>query len=235
MCIYHSNYIEAVTAVHKLAPNVPDYDNGFVEHFLCENSNSKCWFGTCDQCTGISIEKLTAFVVFFGKKPLNSPARWKVWKKNIVTKRIEKHQEEGLLSDLLVHIVTLSSKFLTHSFVKTQQSDTFNSYDRARALDTEIDNEAVLQIDFAENYVCESQDEVQSAHWNQRQLSLFTSALYHNGHIHSNVFVSDNLTHTKETIIPYLFKLLTNMPNSVKYLKIWSDGPSSFLNLLFSI
>lgn len=82
-------------------------------------------------------------------------------------------------------------------------------------------------MDFAENFVCEAQDEVQSAHWNQRQLSLFTTAFYHNGTFQSKVFVSNNLNHTKETIVPYLMKLLSNLPSSVKILKIWSDGPSS--------
>lgn len=111
--------------------------------------------------------------------------------------------------------------------MKGHQSDTFNLYDRPRASNTQFDSEALLQIDFAENFVCESQDEVQSAHWNQRQLSLFTTALYHNEEFRSKVYVSDNLTHTKETIIPYLYKLLTDMPKTVKILKIWSDGPSS--------
>lgn len=84
-----------------------------------------------------------------------------------------------------------------------------------------------LQVDFSENFVCEAQDEVQSAHWNQRQLSLFTTALHFNELFQSKVFVSDSLVHTKETIIPYIYKLLTELPKSLKTLKIWSDGPSS--------
>lgn len=78
---------------------------------------------------------------------------------------------------------------------------------------TAFQSEAVLQIDFAENFVCEMQDKVQSAHWNQRQLTLFTSALYHIEHFRSKVMISDNLNHTKLTIVLYLFKLLTDLPN----------------------
>ncbi len=41
----------------------------------------------------------------------------------------------------------------------------------------------MLQIDFAENYTCIAQDEVQSFHWVQPQVSLFTiSALYNGQH-----------------------------------------------------
>lgn len=100
-------------------------------------------------------------------------------------------------------------------------------YDLPRAFNDAYALEALLQIDFAENFVCEAQDEVQSAHWNPRQLTLFASAYYHNEVFQSKVFVSDNLTHTKETIIPYIHKLLSKMLNSVKILKIWSDGSSS--------
>lgn len=150
-----------------------------------------------------------------------------VWRKSATSKRIERHEENGTLAELAAHIAALSQQFCRHSFVKRVQSDVFNKVDRPRASDMQFPDEALLQIDFAENFVCESQDEVQSAHWNQRQLTLFTSAMYHHGIFQSKVFVSDNLVHTKETIIPYLYKLLTDMPNTVKTLKIWSDGPSS--------
>lgn len=227
MCIYHANYIEAVKSLSKLSPNIPDYANGFVQHFLCENSKDDCWFGKCDQCTGISVEKLAAFVKFYGKLPMNTSTSWYTWIKSQTSNRIEKKETSGTLDKLIVHIASISPQFLRHSIVKRQQSETFNSFDRPRAKNIEFDREALIQIDFAENFVCEYQDEVQSAHWNQRQLSLFTTALYHNEEFRPKVFVSNNLNHTKETIIPYLYKLLTDLPSSVKILKIWSDGPSS--------
>ena len=102
-----------------------------------------------------------------------------------------------------------------------------NLFDRVRAVDSQFSDEGTLQVDFSENFVCEAQGEVPSAHWNQRQLSLFTNALHYNNTFQSKVFVSDSLVHTKETIVPYMYKLLTEVPESLKVLKIWSDGPSS--------
>lgn len=131
------------------------------------------------------------------------------------------------MTELIVHIATISSHFLKHSFVKREQPEMFNLHNRPRAINEEYSLEALLQIDFAENFVCEAQDEVQSAYWNQRQLSLFTSALHYNDEIRSKVFVSNNTNHTKETIIPYIYKLLVTLPSTVKILKVWSDGPSS--------
>jgi hypothetical protein len=52
------------------------------------------------------------------------------------------------------------------------------------------------------------QDEIQSAHWDQSQVSLFTSALWYDGKIHPLVLVSDELTHSKETltVVGYYFR-----------------------------
>lgn len=224
LCTYHSNYIEAIVALHKYVPSLPDYDNGFVEQFLCDEPKKDCWFGRCDDCHGISIEKMNELI---GDTPLNSNVSWMVWKKDKKTKRFEKVEENQKLSALLVHIVSISPQFLRHHFVKREQADTFNKYDLQRASDKQIDDEGLLQIDFAENFVCESQDEIQSAHWNQRQLTLFTTALYHNDIMQSKVFVSDSSVHTKETVVPYLYKILSSLPDSLKVLKIWSDGPTS--------
>lgn len=105
--------------------------------------------------------------------------------------------------NLIAHLTSIAPHFLRHSYIKRSQSNTFITFDRPRAASTAFQSEAVLQIDFAENFVCEMQDEVQSAHWNQRQLTLFTSALCHNENFRSKVMISDNLSHTKLTIVPY--------------------------------
>lgn len=58
---------------------------------------------------------------------------------------------------------------------------------------------------------------------------MFTIALTHSGRLHPKVIVSDsdNTCHTKDTIIPYLFNVLSTLPEGIHILKIWSDGPSS--------
>lgn len=224
LCTYHSNFIEAVLALHKNVPDLPDYNNGFVRKFLCEVASKDCWFGTCAICSGISVDKLKdmADVTQLGRN-----VSWSMWKKVLPANRVEKRTENGTLADLMAHIAALAPQFLKHSFIKREQSHMFNLHDRPRASNHEFADEGLIQIDFAENYVCESQDEVQAAHWNQRQLSVFTSAFYFNDVFQAKVFVSDDLRHTKETIVPYLYKLLSKIPSSLKILKIWSDGPSS--------
>lgn len=224
LCIYHENFIGAVDALHKYLPNSPAYKNGFVRQFLCEDTVADCWLMKCESCTGISIGKLSAFV---GDVPLDSAVKYPIWKKNAASNRFEKRIEDGKLVELLTHIAAMSTQFLKHSYVKRSQSDTFNKFDRPRASEEKYTVEGLLQIDFAENFVCQFQDEIQVAHWNQKQVSLFTSALYFNGQFHAKVLVSDCTIHTKDTIVTYLCKILDVLPPSLKILKIWSDGPSS--------
>ena len=62
------------------------------------------------------------------------------------------------------------SKFLIHVFIKRNQSNAFED-SKVVANNPEV---AVVQLDFSENYTAEYQDEEQSAHWRQGQISMFT-------------------------------------------------------------
>ena len=76
----------------------------------------------------------------------------------------------------------------------------------------------VLQVDYAESFPTLWQDEVQSAHWNKYQVTVFTSA----------VAVSDNLGHTKDSVIVFIDKLISEcIDSSVKVSQLWSNGPST--------
>ena len=74
--------------------------------------------------------------------------------------------------------------------------------------------------------MCQYQDEIQSAHWQLHQVSLFTEALWHTSMLHSIVIASDNLALSKDTIIAYLDMLLEMIPNSVKTVSNWTDRPA---------
>ena len=52
-------------------------------------------------------------------------------------------------------------------------------------------------------------------------------AIWHSGSLKSFVFVSDNLTHSKDTVIAYIDFVLDQLPDIVKTVSIWSDGPCS--------
>ena len=85
-----------------------------------------------------------------------------------------------------------------------------------------------MQIDFAENFSTFYQDEIQSAHWNKTQITVFTAALWQNGECLPAVLLSNDLSPSKESILIFLENVLFSLLQSdTKVLHIQSDGPSS--------
>ena len=68
----------------------------------------------------------------------------------------------------------------------------------------ENSNTAMIQMDYAENFICLYQVEVASAHQKTNSVTLFTVILCQKESI-SMVIVPDNKHHDKSTVVPYLF------------------------------
>ena len=140
--------------------------------------------------------------------------------------------KEGTLDDLLLLFESKIPSFLEHVFVKREQFKYFE--EKLTNLDKD---EAVIQVDFAENYTCKYQDEIQSAHWNQEQVTLFTVAIWTKnpsapGNLcKTHVIVSDDVAHDKTSVSVFMSTILDDFvkkmhPNVTKAY-IFSDGPSS--------
>lgn len=98
-------------------------------------------------------------------KNIQCPVTWKQWKKNKETNRFQKYVETGTLEHLQNHFMSILDEFLKHSYIKRCQAASFeDDNEEVRQSNREI---AVVQIDFAEGFNCEAQEEIQSAHWNQ--------------------------------------------------------------------
>ena len=119
----------------------------------------------------------------------------------------------------------MAPKFMQHSYIKRQQA---KKYEEDKELASTISSTvAVLQMDFAENYTCTAQDEIQSAHWNQNQVTLFTTVTWAKGKVISRVVVSDYMHHTKTAVVVFLDEILQNIPTGITEVRIWTDGPAS--------
>lgn len=73
---------------------MPKYEDGFVCEFLCEESKIDCWFGQCNDCSGINVAGIHDLVDFALIRS-RSEAKWMVWKKKATTNRIEKQEEKA--------------------------------------------------------------------------------------------------------------------------------------------
>ena len=115
--------------------------------------------------------------------------------------------------------------FLKHCYIKRSQSA---SYEKDKEHSLNSDGYATLQMDFAENYGCVWQDEVQSAHWCKNQVTILTAVMWSKNLTQSAVVISDDNDHKKESIVTFLNELLKNiLPTDITNLSIWTDGPSS--------
>ena len=81
-----------------------------------------------------------------------------------------------------------------------------------------------MQVDFAENYMCTAQDELQSAHWKQNQITLFTSVMWFRENIKCEVIISDHLKQDKTQIVVFMDQLFSLKNPDINTIKVWSDG-----------
>ena len=198
-------------------PGIPVYSTDFPASCMLNPESDLCWFGNCSH-DGCGFEE---------KYPLpdtvnNLPAKWMKWQE--ANGRLAKLENKGTVQDLYDHICTMSEKFLAHCRIKRLQSKQYE-LDKELAL-LENSDVAVLQMDFAENYACIGQDEVQSAHWNQNQVTLFTTVItWFKGEVMSKVIVSNCMQHTKSSVMVFRDEILKNLPSTDKEVRIWTDGP----------
>ena len=217
-CVYHQNMFLALDAIHSYIPNIPSYSTEFSSSCLLEPEGDLCWFGECTHngCGFAAKYSLPDNVK-------DSRAIWMRWQEN--NGRMAKMQEPGTIEDLYNYICSMAPKFMQHTYIKRQQA---KKYEEDKELASTISSTvAVLQMDFAENYTCTAQDEIQSAHWNQNQVTLFTTVTWAKGKVISRVVVSDYMHHAKTAVVVFLDEILQNIPTGITEVRIWTDGPAS--------
>jgi len=117
---------------------------------------------------------------------------------------------------------------LLHTYVKRKRAASFKSL-----VEKCNGKSVVLQVDFSENTTIASQREVQSAHWNHGQATLFTAHAWikhDTSEGQSMVIVSDDLNHTKHSIYVFMqciFRHLKTTYHEIEHINIFSDGPTS--------
>jgi hypothetical protein len=149
--------------IHKNLPEFPEYGEQMESLLLCKNPGKNCWLRACSECVNVN-GKLADIMKKSGKTG-KTFVMWCQWNKNKDTNRYEKCMIKGSLASLISHFLEILPEFLKHSYIKRCQEAQFQKDDEEVS---ESNGElATLQIDFAEGFNCEAQDEIQSAHWNQ--------------------------------------------------------------------
>lgn len=224
VCHIHANFIALVNELSSVS-NIPRYDGDWVSKYMCEECTFSCWVGDCSTCCDGGLIAVT-LTPSSSLEEIVSP---KLWSKTDGV--FTQSADPMTINSLQLKVKSGWQTFIKHHHAKREQSF---AYEEAKRKALATPNNVLCQIDFSENYTCVSQDEIQSAHWNQTQISLFTACVWStsasSGPI-SFVVASDNRDHNKESATVYLYYVIQAYKNMssepIQYLRIFSDGPAS--------
>lgn len=193
-CKYHNNMILLLESLHRKYPTVvPLYTKqGFVPLCVCDMSSEDCMSNSCDTCSDGKKFRLS---IKDRVPSIDDELKWYQWvfDDNYLVKR----QVVGTVRTALEHVQSQLPKFLWHVFIKDKQSSAYESdKDMAKQPDS---TSCMLQMDFAENYTATFQDEIQSAHWKQKQITIYTVMIWARDVIKSSVVLSDVKDHEKKS------------------------------------
>lgn len=148
-----------------------------------------------------------------------------------VVKKMEKVCKEGTVDALAVLKEKLPN-FVKHVYIRRQQLKYFE-----RKIEHLQADEVVAQVDFSENYPCQQQDEVQTAHWNQEQVTVFPATIWtinddqSQKTCSSQVFITDDRDHDKTAVGVFMDRVLQMLVSDqgpkLKHVHVFSDRPSS--------
>ena len=129
-CIYHQNFILALSSIHQYIPDIPSYTRDFPSSCLVSDNNPDCWFTECDHhnCGFDEAYRMTLPVddMFLQE----TRAKWMQWEE--VNGRLVKCEKTGTVSQLYDYVCSMAPKFLKHCFVNRKQAERYED-DKAEA------------------------------------------------------------------------------------------------------
>jgi hypothetical protein len=161
--------------------------SNLIDLVVCDQPNDNCFLNGCNRCNS----RLPSSILqhHFIIHDEDDEWTWSNWKST--NNKVDLHHIRGSIMSLLDEIDGQWKKFLIHSYFTREQRTSINDL-RLLSSDTSY---ATVQIDFAENYTIIRQREVQAAHWNNVQVTLFTVHIKV-GTTHKNmVIISDYMRH----------------------------------------
>lgn len=186
-------------------------------------------YGKCPECREINISTSSKL----DKNEVNW-AQWQTQKEKRIVKKIEKEvnvtvkkQETGDIGTLLNRFSEGVTRFKVDFFnIETQLK-------HLRYLKENIrENEALIQVDFYEDYECKLAREIQSMHFgaSKKQITLHTGVCYTKNSSETYCAVSNSFEHGPKAVWAYLVPFLDKVMQENKgidTLHFYSDGATS--------
>ena len=213
-----------------------DHLDELVTCISCSVTDKACMYNECVSCKNKRFP--------FEQHDCNAETTWTQWKTVAEERNIKKaggqseikkvtvvmkEVQSGSIYDLTTEFEEQLQRFKTHYFNIRHQ---FISYRQLRK--QMKSNEALVHVDFSENYIAKLANAVSSYHYgaSQHQISLHTGVYYVGANSFPYTFcsVSDNLEHGPPAIWAHLNPVIEHiktMHDDVDVLHFFSDGPTS--------
>lgn len=179
---------------------------------MCDESDESCMMSNCDNCESNFSKHISEKIA-----DRNKMIEWSQWM-NINGRAVKKQVSgrcsiswicristdsfldwhsvwKGSIGDCVKLLEQKTPQYLWHVYVKRKQSEFFEQ------IKNDADGSTVVcQVDYAENFGMEYQDQIQSAHWAKKYVSIFTAYAWwggSGGEGQSFGLVSNSIKHTR--------------------------------------
>jgi hypothetical protein len=200
----------------------PKYHQAWVEkEVFCRAVTEECRRGICEECSSGDN--------FFFKYPITADEEETVVSVPLWRKEENGYYVRGEFPMALEEAVKMFQEsmpnFIIHHVTKKNQAALYKIHH-----ENIEDDEMVIHFDFAENFSCSAQDQIQSAYYGQQMVSIFTVVMKHKQlGTKSVVLCCDETDHSKRAVMVLLLELFEAYvkPLCVNRVRFWSDGPSA--------
>ena len=244
-CAKCANIQFVVSKLHHLKMLPIDRAENLCSVLCCDKKKMKCMFRQCESCHDkVVVKPVTEFDenddVSYHRWEQKTEARMIKGKPKYIT-FMHKAVIHCTERDLVMHFMQSLAPFMRHIFVKEHQQD--EMYAKKRGLRK---NEAIIQVDFSENYVCKYAEEPQGMHFgaSKVQISLHTGVQYvvnaETGKtcVKSFATASSNLDHSAHAVWAHLTPVLSKLSDDhpeVDTIHFVSDGPTAQYRNRFNV
>ena len=216
ICKIHGDMDSLLQGIGKQKPQTPRSGRVLLETIVCARENADCMLNTCNKCSNAEFK---VDLNDTNDDEEDATVNWRKWED--VGGRPVQVDVSMSIKDAAAQVNALLTDYKTHAFIKDQQSSWFKTCKNEIPV-----GRAVVQVDFAENYAAVSQDEVQSAHWNHKQITVFTAVAWLSDTCKSFAIISDDLNHDKFAVWFMLKMIIKSLVEEfgTNNIMIFSDG-----------
>ena len=163
-----------------------------VDKTVCADPDEDCYNRNCNTCRNLTVSSI--FKTNFNDDNEFLDTTWSLW--TTTNNRVELLHFHGSFRSLVDQLDSRWSSFITHTYVTRQQREYIKTI-RLTSLPTTF---AVVQMDIAENFSFVVQKEVQAAHWNKKQASIYTVVVTVGDDHHNVVIISNRMVHDTASV-----------------------------------